>query len=331
MHTVDGQFCTAICAHVHIEGSSTVIDPSDLLVLLAVARHRTHSSAAAALGVNHTTVARRLRSLERAVGERLLVNAAGGWELTATGRAVLVAGEAVEAAMHLLPAAGAGESGGLHGLVRVSSTEVFGIRVVAPALTWLREQHPGMSFELASVTRPAPTYGPAADLDIGVTRPTSRRLEVRKLVDYELGLYASRGYLARRPRPGSLADLAQHSPVYYVESMLQVADLDLVDRLFPRRTEVLGATSVLAQLEMTRRGAGIGLLPVFIAAGEPDLERVLPDEASAVLTYWMSARPENLRRSEVVAAAAAIEQRCHNVFRDLSAPTLDARSRRRGA
>ncbi|MCU1614365.1 MAG: LysR family transcriptional regulator, partial [Frankiales bacterium] len=80
-----------------------MIDPGDLLALLAVARHRTHTSAAAALGVNHTTVARRVRALERAVGERLLVNATGGWELTARGRAVLAAGEAVEAAMQLLP------------------------------------------------------------------------------------------------------------------------------------------------------------------------------------------------------------------------------------
>jgi DNA-binding transcriptional LysR family regulator len=188
-----------------------------------------------------------------------------------------------------------------------------------------------VSFELASVTRPTPTYGPAADLDIGVTRPTSRRLEVRRLVDYELGLYAASDYLARRGRPRDLADLQEHTPVYYVESMLQVSDLDLVDRLFPRRSEVLGATSVLAQLEMTRRGAGIGLLPAFLAVGEPDLERVLCREASAVLTFWMSARPENLRRSEVVAAATAIERQCHEVFRDLPVPAADLRRRQRGA
>lgn len=304
-----------------------MIDPGDLLVLVALARHRTHTGAAAALGVNHTTVSRRVRGLERAVGERLVVNAAGGWELTTTGRAVLAAGEAVEAAMQLLP--GSDGPAGLRGLVRVSSTEVFGIRVVAPALTRLRQEHPGLSFELASVTRPTPTYGPAADLDIGVTRPTSRRIEVRKLVDYELGLYASRDYFSGRTPPRSLTDLEQHTRIYYVESMLQVSDLDLVDRLFPRRSEVLGATSVLAQLEMTRRGAGIGLLPAFLAAGQPDLVRVLPAEASAVLTFWMSARPENLRRSEVVAAAAAIEQQCQEVFRDLPVPIPEWNRRRR--
>jgi DNA-binding transcriptional LysR family regulator len=144
---------------------------------------------------------------------------------------------------------------------------------------------------------------------------------VRRLVDYELALFAAPSYLAAHGEPSSLTDLAQHSPVYYVESMLQVADLDLIDRLFPRRAEVLGATSVLAQLEMTRRGAGIGLLPVFLAVDAPDLVRVLPGSTGAVLTFWLSARTENLRRPEVAAVADAIEQQCRQVFGALPPPT----------
>jgi DNA-binding transcriptional LysR family regulator len=304
-----------------------VLDPGDLLALLAVVRGRTFSAAATTMGVNHTTVARRIRSLEQRLGERLLVAAPGGWSLTAAGRDALEAAEAVQAALDRLPSDGGGHSRGqLRGLVRVNSTEVFGIKVVAPALTQVRREHPGISFELASITRPTPAYGAAADLDIGVTRPSSPRLQVRRLVDYELGLFAAPSYLATHDEPRSLADLAQHSPVYYVESMLQVTDLDLIDRLFPRRAEVLGATSVLAQLEMTRRGAGIGLLPVFLAVDAPELVRVLPGSTGAVLTFWLTGRVENLRRPEVAAVAAAIEDQCHRVFDPL--PPVAAGRRR---
>lgn len=299
-----------------------VLDPGDLLALLAVVRGRTFTAAATTLGVNHTTVARRIRSLEQTLGERLLVAAPGGWDLTATGRDVLATAEAVREALDRLPATDPSASrGALRGLVRVNSTEVFGIKVVAPALTRIRAEHPGISFELASVTRPTPAHGAAADLDVGVTRPSSPRLQVRRLVDYELGLFAAPSYLAVHGEPVSMPDLAQHSPVYYVESMLQVADLDLIDRLFPRRAEVLGATSVLAQLEMTRRGAGIGLLPVFLAVDAPELVRVLPGSTKAVLTFWLSARTENLRRPEVSAVAAAIEEQCHRVFAPLTGTT----------
>jgi DNA-binding transcriptional LysR family regulator len=304
-----------------------MLDPTDLLALLAVVRGRTYSAAAITLGVNHTTVARRIKSLEQTLGERLLVSAPGGWDLTATGRDALTAAEAVHAALDLLPSVkGSLPRGRLRGLVRVNSTEVFGIKVVAPALTRVRAAHPGISFELASITRPTPAYGAAADLDVGVTRPSSPRLRVRRLVDYELGLFAAPSYLSAHGVPASLSDLAQHSPVYYVESMLQVADLDLIDRLFPRRAEVLGATSVLAQLEMTRRGAGIGLLPVFLAVDASDLVRVLPRSTSAILTFWLSGRTENLRRPEVAAVAEAITEQCDQVF---SALPLPASAKRR--
>jgi DNA-binding transcriptional LysR family regulator len=303
-----------------------VVDPGDLIALLAVVRGRTFTAAATALGVNHTTVARRIRSLEKTLGERLLVAAPGGWELTATGREVLATAEAVQTALDHLPLGSARASRQqLRGLVRVNCTEVIGIKVVAPALTAVRREHPGISFELASVTRPTPAYGAAADLDVGVTRPSSPRLQVKRLVDYELALFAAPSYLAQHGEPSSMADLAQHNPVYYVESMLQVADLDLVDRLFPRRAEVLGATSVLAQLEMTRRGAGIGLLPVFLAVDAPELVRVLPHSTSAVLTFWLSARTENLRRPEVATVAASIEEQCHRVFGSLPPPVGAAR------
>ena len=305
---------------------ANVVDPGDLLALLAVVRGRTFTAAATTMGVNHTTVARRIRSLEQALGERLLVAAAGGWELTATGRDVMATAEAVQAALDHLPHGSQSASKDLlRGLVRVNCTEVFGIKVVAPALTRVRAEHPGISFELASVTRPTPAYGAAADLDVGVTRPSSPRVQVQRLVDYELALFAAPSYLAERGEPSSMADLAQHSPVYYVESMLQVADLDLVDRLFPRRAEVLGATSVLAQLEMTRRGAGIGLLPVFLAVDAPELVRVLPDTTSAQLTFWLSGRTENLRRPEVSAVAQAIIEQCHHVFAPLQAAAAGPR------
>jgi DNA-binding transcriptional LysR family regulator len=306
--------------------TADVVDPTDLLALLAVVRGRTFTAAATTMGINHTTVARRIRSLEQTLGERLLVAAPGGWELTATGRSVLSTAEAVQAALDHLPSGSPMASAEqLRGLVRVNSTEVFGIKVVAPALTRVRTEHPGISFELASVTRPTPAYGAAADLDIGVTRPSSPRLQVRRLVDYELALFAAPSYLATHGEPTSMSDLAQHNPVYYVESMLQVADLDLVDRLFPRRAEVLGATSVLAQLEMTRRGAGIGLLPVFLAVDAPELIRVLPGSTSALLTFWLSGRTENLRRPEVSAVARAIVEQCHQVFAPLPDPSASGR------
>lgn len=193
----------------------------------------------------------------------------------------------------------------LRGLVRVTAPEVFMNEVVAPAVAGATAAHPEVLCELISVTRPTPLHGPSADLDIGVTSSHSKRVTTKRLLDYRLGLYASEEYLKRRDPIHTRADLRGHLLVYYVESMQHVGDLDLVDDIFPHRRGLLGATNVLAQVALVRSGAGVGLLPTYLAE-KHDLRPVLADEVGADLTYWMSARPSNLRRAEVVAIADEI-------------------------
>ena len=60
-------------------------NPDDLLILLAVSRSGKFTTAAQALGLNHTTVSRRIAALEKALGGRVLARAAGGWEVTELG------------------------------------------------------------------------------------------------------------------------------------------------------------------------------------------------------------------------------------------------------
>jgi DNA-binding transcriptional LysR family regulator len=279
----------------------------DLVVLAAVARHRTFTAAGRELGLDHTTVARRLHALARALGGRLLVESPAGWELTPLGETASAAGRAVEAALAALgdPTASS-VAHHLRGVVRVTAPEAFVIEVVAPAIAALARSHPDLACEIVSATRTTQQHGPSADLEVGVSRPRSRRVETQPLVEYRLGLFASASYLETGRPIETRADLREHSPVYYVDSVLQVADLDLLDQFFPRRRRVLSATSVHAQVALVAAGGGIGLLPTYVARQHADLVPILADEAIASLTYWQTGRPENLRRPEVTAVARAI-------------------------
>src|SRR3954467_13547286 len=67
----------------------------DLLVLLAAGRSGRYNNAAEELGLNHTTISRRIAALEQSIGGRVLARVAGGWELTDLGREALSAAEAV--------------------------------------------------------------------------------------------------------------------------------------------------------------------------------------------------------------------------------------------
>src|SRR3954468_24992838 len=76
----------------------------DLLVLLAVGRSGRYVTAAEELGINHTTISRRIGALEQSIGGRLLARVPGGWELTELGREAFAAAEVVEAAVRSLAA-----------------------------------------------------------------------------------------------------------------------------------------------------------------------------------------------------------------------------------
>ncbi|WP_432278734.1 LysR family transcriptional regulator [Nocardia carnea] len=277
----------------------------DLLVLLAVGRSGRFVTAADELGINHTTISRRITALEQTLGGRVLTRVTGGWELTELGKEALAAAEAVESAVKSL-AAGADGNRTLEGVVRMSATDGFSAYIAAPAAARVRRQHPDISVEIVATTRRASRQRSGLDLEIVVGEPQVRRATATHLADYRLGLYASRGYLRDHPAPAAIDDLARHPLVYFIDSMLQVDDLDLASGFVPAMRESVTSTNVFVHVEATRAAAGLGLLPCFMADRHPDLVRVLADSVAVTLGYWLVARAETLRRPEVAAVVAAL-------------------------
>jgi DNA-binding transcriptional LysR family regulator len=280
----------------------------DLLVLLAVGRSGRYTTAADELGMNHTTISRRIAALEQSIGGRLLARAAGGWELTELGRDALAAAEAVESAVRSLSAPHGGRRA-LEGVVRLSATDGFSAYIAAPAAAQVQRDHPRVAVEIVAATRRVSQHRSGLDVEVVVGEPQVHRAEAIRLGDYCLGLYGARGYLAEHGTPGSVADLAAHPLVYFIDSMLQVDDLDLAASFAPAMRESVTSTNVFVHVEATRAEAGLGLLPCFMADRHDDLVRVLPDTVSVRLSYWLVTRAETLRRPEVAAVVGAIRDR----------------------
>ncbi|WP_240694734.1 LysR family transcriptional regulator [Cryobacterium sp. SO1] len=294
---------------------ATPANPDDLLVLLAVARTGRFTTAAESLGLSHTTISRRIAALEAALAGRVLSRTAGGWELTDLGTRAVRAAENVEAALDLL--GGQADGGELSGVVRLSATDGFSAFIAAPAVVDLQRTHPGLRVEIVTVTRQALQHRSGLDIEVVVGRPQAHRAEAFELGRYTLGMYASREYLARNGTPADVAELVEHPLVYFVDSMLQVDDLDAPRRRVPTMRGSLSSTNVFVQIEATRVGGGIGLLPCFMADRHDDLMRVLPTEFAEELPYWMVLRPEAQRqpvisvvvealRSQMVTVASAL-------------------------
>ena len=287
--------------------TSSLPNPDDLLVLLAVARTGRFTAAAESLGLNHTTISRRIYSLEKALGGRVLARAAGGWELTELGRRAATAAEEVEAAVSAFDG-GPDAPRQLSGVVRMTATDGFSAYIAAPAIARLQRSHPALTVEIVTVTRRALQIRSGIDIEVVVGEPQVHRAEAVRLGEYVLGMYASRDYLAERGAPTSAEELTRHPLVYFVDSMLQVDDLDAPRRLVPTMRDSLSSTNVFVHVEATRAGAGIGLVPCFMADRHDDLVRLLPEVFAERLPYWMVLRTDSLRRPAVAAVADALRE-----------------------
>ena len=258
----------------------------DTRIFLAVARTGQLLGAARALGLNHATVARRLSALETDLGVKLVDRRTTGSLLTSAGESFLEIAERVEAEMQAARARIGGADVALSGTVRIGAPDGFGVDFLAPRLGALTERRPDLTLQLVPVSRAVSLSRREADIAITVERPEHGRLVARKLVDYTLGLYASRAYLARSGAPADAQDLRRHALVGYVEDLVYSTALAYageIDRGFTPRFEI---ASALGQVEAVRAGAGIGILHAFIARRDPDLVPVLPDKVIR-RSYWL--------------------------------------------
>ncbi len=278
----------------------------DLRYLVAVASTGRLGAAAAALGVDHTTVSRRIKALEKALGVRLIERGSDGWELTEAGRAVAEHARPIQHAVEQAAMAATGSRpDGLAGTIRVTAPDGFGVVFVVPALTQVRQRHPNLNVELITATRELRLYQSGFDLAVAVGKPEATRVFTELLTDYTLELYASEAYLKTRGEPTTASELNGHTLIFYIDSLLQIGDLDLT-RYLPQVHASFTSTSIYAQLEATRQGAGIGLLPKYMAMRAPELRRVCTLIDPLRLSFSLAVRRDSVSRRTVQVVREAI-------------------------
>lgn len=259
---------------------------NDLRFFLAVARAGTLTTAAQRLRADHTTVSRRITALEDALRVTLFERRPSGFTLTPQGERLKQTAEVMESAALLAQGMVADGDLSLAGAVRIGAPDGFGSCFLAPRIGALCERHPELEVQLVAMPRVFSLSKREADIAISLSRPQEGRLYARKLTDYRLGLYGTAAYLDARPPIRSRADLRGHSFIGYIDDLIFAPELDYVETIgevAPR----IKSSSLVAQLKATLAGAGLCMLPAFIAAGEPDLVQVLPEEVTITRSFWL--------------------------------------------
>ena len=279
-----------------------MLDWNDLRYFLAVADTGSTLAAGKKLKVSQTTAARRIAALEEALGLTLFERRQAGYALTPAGEALVDQARAVEASAAHFTDAAAAAARDVSGTVRLTTSDIYAVTMMSPILRDLHDVHPAIRIELVTSDYPLDLGAGEADVAVRASvMPQGGGLVVRRIGPDPWTLYCSRDYAARHVRPNDAEDLKQHPiiggggekiwPVY--RAWLQRFDLE--------DAVVMEHGSATGLLAAVRAGAGMAVLPSFMADRDPDLVQVLPPMKRDDLALWLMTH-ERLRRTPRVRA-----------------------------
>lgn len=277
-------------------------DWDDLKHLLAVAQHGSTLAAGRALGLDQSTVQRRLTELERRFGQALVQRQPSGYRLTEFGLALLPHARRVEHAVaafkqHLETAAAE-----VAGVIRVTCPEPIVYRITQSTLLQrFGERHPALQVHFVMSDKYVDLAHGEADVALRSGDTDDGELVGRKIGDSVWAVYASSSYIERHGRPQRIEDLARHALVGFDDTMARHRIAAWLRKVAPEAVLVARCNSVLGLVYSAKAGVGVAPLPIALGDAEPDLVRVI--EPVAELTrIWRLLTTTELRQTPRVAA-----------------------------
>lgn len=256
-----------------------MLDWNDLQYLLALQRQTTLYKAAEALGVNRTTVARRIEQLEEKLGSKLVQKAGRELILTSAGQEAVAAAEVVEGELHNLERRVFGRDQQLAGVIRLTAPPGLS-SLLAPELSNFQTENPDVSIEISATNSVEDLEMMESDVAIRMTHNPPDLLV---------------GKIIATPRTAYYADL---------ETAAKLPDLLTVNsigsNLLPDQTTQLGhlalkQTIVASSMELIREliiaGHGIGALPCYMAGHDLRLQQVSDARSDKLPPIWLLYHP----------------------------------------
>ncbi|WP_346907444.1 LysR family transcriptional regulator [uncultured Roseibium sp.] len=290
---------------------SVLFNWNDLVYFLELARQRNLSGAARRLHVDHTTVSRRIRELENALNVKLFSRTRQGFNLTDAGVKLLDYAEAIESKTQSISTVIGHFDEEAKGIVRVATMEALGSLYLAPAITEFNRRNPYITIELVTAAHWINLSKREADILLSFPAPTGRRLNVTKIGEFRLWLYASPTYLKDHGEPQKVEDLKDHRFIDYIDDQVQIDAVRWLSDAVGEVTPSFRSSSLIAQFMSASSDGGIAMLPTFVATHDKNLSRVLPDKISVKRDIWLTVHEDLLHLARVNTVAA--------FFRDLIA------------
>lgn len=256
------------------------MDWDNLKFFLALAETGSLSRASEKLQVDHSTVARRIDTLEQELGVRLVERLARSYRLTAEGERVRDRAKEMEAGVVDITRFAQSVDRSPYRVVRVNGPPTFISRFLAPRLLVLQAVHPGLRIELVGEARKISLSRGEADLALRLERPREKGIVARRLAIVAYGLYGSRDYVARCSED-------DRTFLGYDDSLDHLPQQRWLKMLAGERVLALRANDLTTLVTAVHAGLGLAILPCIMARGRSDLVNVPTQLPPLTRELWL--------------------------------------------
>jgi len=258
------------------------LDWDKLRIFHAVAEAGSFTHAGEALGLSQSSVSRHIGTLEDSLGVILFHRHARGLALTEQGELLFSTTHGIFSKLALIEGQLVDTRDKAEGPLTVTAAEFVGLHWLAPRLPRFHEKCPGIQLTLLLDDRVLNLAMREADVALRLFQPNQPDLIQRPLARIAFGTYASTTYLSRCDPPRHPDDLRNHTLLGFPETgFLPFAQASTFARVINFQNHDAGrklmTNSVSAMWKLVKSGCGVGVLPRFMAQGDPDLVALLPD------------------------------------------------------
>jgi DNA-binding transcriptional LysR family regulator len=276
----------AAIADLHRKDSAS-LGAAELELVLALIRGRTLHGAAERLGIDASTVFRAIRRLEKALGETLFDRGRQGYVPTPLALELGAHAERIESQLQEARAAVSGSSGAPTGVLRVTTTDTLLHRLLLPLAARFADLYPGIELELVATNALANLSRREADVAIRATRKPPEHLVGVRLGTLRAAVYASKDYLARgKPYPEG-ADW-----IVLDDSLPDHPSQAWRRQRYPKLPARHRVNSVMSVAGAVAAGMGVGVAPLFVFDGDPQVEIVEGPLDELDTELWCLAHPD---------------------------------------
>ena len=276
-------------------------DWNDFHYFLTVALQGSLNSAAKKLGVNHSTVFRRINSLEEKMGVRLFKRLKKGYVPTEAGEEVLEAAQRIEEHVHAIQRKLVGKDIRLSGNLKISTTDTLGYYWLPPYVRRFKAQYPDIVLDIDIRTRYTNLTKREADIVIPVVNKQPDYMVGRKLAPLRVNLYASADYIKQYGKPEHLTDFKDHQFLLPNEALAGLPANRWLRKYVPNSSISAVSDKLSGLYKLAQQGLGITPLPHYVGDSDNTMLKVMELPKSCHHDVWILTHPD-LRQTARVRA-----------------------------